>query len=156
VVTGSGADIWGSADAFDFAYTTLAGDGGITARVAAVDAVQAWTKAGVMLRQSLDPGSPYAFSLLSAGKGQAFQRRGSFGALSTHTAGPLVMAPQWVRLIRSGTVITALTSSDGVSWTVVGSDSIDFSGPIYVGLAVSSHEASVPATAVFTDVRVTP
>jgi subtilisin family serine protease len=157
VVTGSGADIWGTADAFQFVYTTLPGDGTITARVASVDGVRSWTKAGVMLRQSLDPSSPQAFSLISAAKGQAFQRRPTFGALSTSTSGPFVTAPQWVRLIRSGTLVTALTSTDGVSWTVVGSsDSIAFGGPVYAGLAVSSHEASLPATAVFTDVRITP
>jgi hypothetical protein len=156
VVSGSGEDIWDSADAFHFAYTTLPGDGVITARVASVDAVQAWTKAGVLLRQSLDPASPYAFSLVSAGKGQAFQRRASLGALATHTAGPFVAAPQWVRLMRSGTAVTALTSPDGISWSVVGSESIDFNGPIYAGLGVSSHDASASATAVFTDVRITP
>jgi hypothetical protein len=156
ILEGGGADIWGTEDAFQYAFTTLPGDGSITARVASIDAVRSWTKAGVMLRQSLDPASPHAFSLVSAAKGQAFQRRPSPGALSTSTAGPFVTAPQWVRLIRSGTLVTALTSSDGVSWIVVGSESIAFDGPIYAGLAVSSHDTSVSATAVFTDVRVTP
>jgi regulation of enolase protein 1 (concanavalin A-like superfamily) len=155
-ISGSGLDVWDSEDAFQFAYTTLAGDGTITARVASVDAIHAWTKAGVMLRQSLDPSSPQAFSLVSAGKGQAFQRRPAFGALSTHTAGPLVPAPLWVRLTRVGTMVTALTSFDGVSWSVVDTDRVAFSGPVYAGLAVSSHDATGVATAVFTDVRIEP
>jgi hypothetical protein len=137
-------------------FSTLAGDGTITARVASVDAIHAWTKAGVMLRQSLDPSSPQAFSLVSAGKGQAFQRRPAFGALSTHTAGPLVPAPLWVRLTRVGTMVTALTSFDGVSWSVVDTDRVAFSGPVYAGLAVSSHDATGVATAVFTVVRIEP
>jgi len=155
-ISGGGADIWGTADAFQYAYTILPGNGSITARVASVEFVRAWTKAGVMLRQSLAPGSPYALSLVSAGKGQAFQRRTMAGVASTHTPGPFVGAPQWVRLTRSGDMVTALTSADGISWTVVGSDSVAFTGPLYAGLAVSSHDAAVSANAVFTDVRIVP
>jgi hypothetical protein len=156
IVSGSGLDVWGTEDAFQFVYTTLQGDGTITARVASVDALHAWTKAGVMLRQSLDPSAPQAFSLVSAAKGQAFQRRPAFGTVSTHTPGPLAAAPLWVRLTRAGTTVTALTSFDGISWSVVGTDTIAFSGPIYAGLAVSSHDATAVATAVFTDVRIGP
>src|SRR6185436_19114387 len=50
VVRGAGADIWGTADAFRLAYQTLSGDGQIVARVASVQNINAWTKAGVMIR----------------------------------------------------------------------------------------------------------
>ena len=49
-VAGAGADIWGASDAFRFAYIQLPGDGTIVARVATVQNVAAWTKAGVMIR----------------------------------------------------------------------------------------------------------
>src|SRR4051812_42983238 len=51
-VTGAGADIWGTADAFRFVYTPLTGDGTIVARVTGVQHVADWTKAGVMMRES--------------------------------------------------------------------------------------------------------
>src|SRR3954447_9510813 len=47
-VAGAGADIWNTADALRFAYTTLTGDGSIVTQVTAEDAVSSWTKAGVM------------------------------------------------------------------------------------------------------------
>src|SRR5262245_16111975 len=56
-VTGSGADIWRTADQFHFAYVELPHDGFIEARVTGIDATQAWAKAGVMIRQSLTPES---------------------------------------------------------------------------------------------------
>src|SRR5262249_4631925 len=59
-VKGSGADIWGSADTFRYAYFALPGDGSIVARVATVQNVNVWTKAGVMIRDSLDPGAANA------------------------------------------------------------------------------------------------
>ena len=47
-VTGAGADIWGTADAFRFVYQPLSGDGQIVARVATVQNTNAWVKAGVI------------------------------------------------------------------------------------------------------------
>ena len=56
-VRGAGADIWGTADAFQYAYRSLTGDGSITARVASISGTEAWAKGGVMIRQSLTSGS---------------------------------------------------------------------------------------------------
>ena len=153
-VTGAGADIWGTADALRYAYTTLNGDGQITARVATEENVNVWTKAGVMIRESVAPGSRQALMLVSPGKGNAFQRRVATGDVSTHTAGALVTAPYWVRLSRVGNTITALESANGTTWTVVGSDTIAFAQTVLVGLAVSSHATTPAATATFDNVAI--
>ena len=155
-VSGAGADIWNSADAFHFYYQPLSGDGEIIARVATVQNVAAWTKAAVMMRDSTDAGSAHAMMLVSAGKGTAFQRRVAAGGLSTSTAGPLVTAPYWVRLVRSGSTFTAYVSPDGSTWTQVGSDTISMGSTIDVGLAVTSHLDGTLATATFDHVTVGP
>jgi regulation of enolase protein 1 (concanavalin A-like superfamily) len=152
-VTGDGADIWGTADAFHFAYRTLTGDGSIVARVATLQNVDAWTKAGVMIRGSLQPGSAHGLMLVSVAKGLAFQRRTTNGGVTTNTAGSLTAAPAWVRLDRSGSTITAYASTDGASWTLVGTDTINLPATVYVGLAVTSHRAGTPATATFDNVN---
>ena len=153
-VTGAGADIWGTADALRYAYTTLNGDGQITARVATEENVNPWTKAGVMVRESLAPGSRQALMLISPGRGSAFQRRVATGGVSTHTAGASVTAPYWVRLSRVGSTITAAESANGTTWTAVGSDTIPFGESVLVGLAVSSHSTTAAATATFDNVSV--
>ena len=153
-VYGAGADVWGTADAFGFAYQRLTGDGRIVARVASMDAVHAWTKVGVMMRASLDPRSPHAFMMVTPGKGLAFQRRLTAGALSLHTSGGAGSAPRWVQLARVGQVITASVSSDAVTWTTVGRSTIPMPDQIWVGLAVSSHDATRIASAAFTDVNI--
>ncbi|HET7697580.1 MAG TPA: Ig-like domain-containing protein [Vicinamibacterales bacterium] len=146
-VTGSGADIWGTADAFHFAYRSLSGDGTIVARVASIpQGIHAWVKAGVMIRASLSAGSPHAFMLASAAKGMAFQRRGLAGGTSVSTAGTLSTAPRWVKLQRNGNLFTAYESANGVNWTLVGSDSISMPATVYVGLAVTSHNTAAAAT----------
>jgi regulation of enolase protein 1 (concanavalin A-like superfamily) len=152
-VRGAGADIWGSADAFRYAYRALNGDGSMTARVASLDGTQAWTKAGVMIRESLTAGSAHALMLVSAGKGTAFQRRTTTGGVSTSTTGPATAAPRWVRLSRSGQTISAFVSTDGVSWTRVGQDSFSMAATVWVGLAVSSHDSSTLATATFDQIQ---
>ena len=87
-VNGAGADVWGTADALHYAYTTLDGNGTIVARVTSVQNTNAWTKAGVMIRESTDPGAAQAFMLVSSSKGQAYQRRPATGGASASTTGP--------------------------------------------------------------------
>jgi len=152
-VSGAGADVWGTADAFRFAYTTLSGDGSVVARVTTEDNVNAWTKAGVMIRETLSAGSRHAFMLVSPGKGTALQRRPLTGGTSANTS-TTGAAPSWVKLVRSGTTFKAYNSADGVTWTLVGSDSITMATTVYVGLGVSSHLSGVPATATFDHVSV--
>jgi regulation of enolase protein 1 (concanavalin A-like superfamily) len=153
-VAGAGADIWGTADAFRYAYTTLNGDGQITARVASEQNVNVWTKAGVMIRENAAPGSRHALMLVSPGKGNAFQRRILSNNVSTHTPGAFVTAPYWVRLTRIGNAITASQSADGTTWTVVGTDTIAFASSVLIGLAVSSHTTAASATATFDNVAI--
>jgi phosphatidylserine/phosphatidylglycerophosphate/cardiolipin synthase-like enzyme/regulation of enolase protein 1 (concanavalin A-like superfamily) len=155
-LAGGGSDVWGTDDQFQFAYRSLTGDGSITARVSRVDGMEAWTKAGVMVRATLSASAPHGFALVSAAKGIAFQRRRAAAAESVHTAGPVGAAPRWVRLVRSGSTLTALTSADGSAWTVIGSDTIDLPDTVLIGLAVTSHDASRTATATFDNVSVEP
>jgi hypothetical protein len=114
-VQGSGADVWGTADAFSYVHQPLAGDGVMIARVASIEGVAPWTKVGIMMRESLSADSAHAFIVLSAGKGVAFQRRTIAGGPSTHTGGSAATAPHWVRIARTGATITAAASPDGVA-----------------------------------------
>jgi regulation of enolase protein 1 (concanavalin A-like superfamily) len=153
-VLGAGADVWGTADAFHYVYRALANDGEVIAQVSTVESVQAWTKAGIMLRQSLQPGAPHAFAMVTAGKGIAFQRRRTAGGFSSHTSGGVGRAPRWLKLTRQGQLVSAYHSADGVAWTLIDSDTLNLTGTIYVGLAVSSHDATTPAGVTFTHVSI--
>jgi regulation of enolase protein 1 (concanavalin A-like superfamily) len=125
----------------------------VVARVVDVQDVNAWTKAGVMIRQTLGAGSAHAALLVTPGKGLAFQRRGSTGGASRSTAVAGV-APYWVRLVRSGQVVRASISIDGSSWTSVGQDTIALSGGVWVGMVVSSHDVAQLARATFDHVAI--
>jgi hypothetical protein len=155
-VAGAGADIWNTADAFRFVYTSMTGEGTIVTRVASEQNVASWTKAGVMIRETLDASSRHAVMLVSPGKGLAFQRRVDTSGVSTNTAGGAGTAPYYVKLSRAGSAITASVSPNGSAWTVVGTDTIAMTATVYVGVFVSSHVAGTLATATFDNTVVTP
>jgi endonuclease/exonuclease/phosphatase family metal-dependent hydrolase len=152
-VRGAGADVWGTADGFQFAYRTMTGDGEVVTHVRSIDYMNAWSKGGVMMRESLSAGAKHAFMLVSAGKGDAFQRRPyTDGASTSSTTGG---GPgYYVKITRTGNNFDAYHSADGSNWSWVGSEWIDMPGTIYVGLAVTSHYYGTPATATFSETSV--
>jgi hypothetical protein len=154
-VTAGGADIWGTADQFHFVYQQLTGDMEIVARVDSLRDVNSWSKAGVMIRESLLAGSRHAFALVSAEKGYAFQRRLETNGISANTNGGLGAAPGWVRLVRSGDRFDGYRSDDGQTWTLIGSDNVSMPPEVYIGLAVTSHNPTSATVATIDQVTLT-
>jgi regulation of enolase protein 1 (concanavalin A-like superfamily) len=155
-VTGAGADIWGTADAFHFALLPLTGDGSIVARLVSQQNTDAWAKAGVMIREGTAAGARHAFCFATPGSGVAFQRRTTTNGPTSHSSGSRAGAPRWLRLVRAGSAITAHESADGVTWTLIGAATLSLANPVQVGLAVTSHNDAVTCAAVFEQVVVTP
>jgi len=157
-LTAAGADIAGAADEFHFAYKTLTGPGTIVARVDSLVETNAWAKAGVMIRETLDADSKHAFVCVTPGNGVASQGRTDTGAASFSTNQTGITAPHWVKLERdAGGYFTASHSANGSTWEPVGSaipTSIPMDGTIYVGLAATSHDAAA-TEAKFSNVTIT-
>jgi hypothetical protein len=155
-VVGSGADIWGTADEFRYVYQAASGDCEIRARVATQQNTDGWAKSGVMIRESTSAGSRHAMMAVTPGNGLAFQYRTATAGNSTNVGGGTGTAPYWVRLVRSGTTITAYKSTDGSSWASVGSVSISMTASVQIGLAVTSHLDGTLNSSTFSNVTATP
>jgi len=156
-VAGSGADIWGTSDAFHLAHQPLVGDGEIRARITAQENTDPWAKAGIMLRGSGAPDAAHAMAALTPANGLRLQYRPSDGAGSTDVAMDEDAAtPTWVRLTREGATVTAAFSDDGDTWTTGGSTSVALPDTVWAGLAVTSHADGELSAATFTDVSVVP
>jgi regulation of enolase protein 1 (concanavalin A-like superfamily) len=153
-ITAAGQDIWEQSDQFHFVYQQISGDVDLIARVDSLQLTNVWAKAGVMIRQSLAANSAHGFAFVSADRGVAFQYRASTGGASSHVSGPGQGPPQWVRLIRIGSALTAYSSVDGKLWQTIGSITIPLQSSAYVGLAVTSHSWSTTTTAVVSQVTV--
>jgi arabinoxylan arabinofuranohydrolase len=153
-VTGAGADIQGAADAFRFVCVPVTGDCAIVARVASVQNVNAWSKAGVMIRESLNTNAANAFIGVTPGNGVTWQDRSSAGGATTWNNTGGLSAPYWFILVRSGNTFTGYRSTDGVNWTQQGVATNFMLSTVYAGLALTSHDSSSLCMATFDSVAV--
>src|SRR5258705_2077611 len=153
-VSGGGIDVAGVTDQFHYLYTQVSGDVNIVARVTAVQLVNAASKGGVMIRDSLTPNGAHASMFLTAGSGPAFVQRAAAGGVATTTPSGTAAAPYWLKLQLRADTVTAFQSADGLAWAMVGAVRLTLPSPYYVGLAVSSQDAQSLATATFDNVLI--
>jgi len=151
---GSGVDIWGTSDSFQFAYRRMTGDGSVTARVVSQQSTDTWAKAGVMIRDGLGADARHVFVGVTPTMGVAFHTRTTTGGATSYAAGGSGAAPYWVRLTRAGNNVTAYSAPDGKTWSSIGSAVVTIGTTAYVGLAGSSHNNSVLGTDVFDNVDI--
>jgi regulation of enolase protein 1 (concanavalin A-like superfamily) len=155
-IGGAGADVWDASDQFTFLHRPLTGDGSIVVRVASLEGPDAWSNVGLMVRESLTPGSPHGFVLSSVANGVAFHRRRAVDGESVATTGGIFAAPVWLMLERRGTSIIAYRSANGTSWTRIAADTIPMTTTVYGGVAIVSRNPSAVATAALTDLSIRP
>ena len=136
-------------------YQPIDGDGQIVARVSNVQNQDPWSKAAVMIRQDLTGNSPHAMAAVTPSMGTVSQWRATRGASSGSITGTAALAPEWVRVTRSGNSLSAYYSANGTTWTRIGTQTITMPTRVYVGLAVTSHKPSATGRGVFTNVTVT-
>ena len=170
-MTASGTDIWNNADEFHYAFKTLNGVGSIQAQVLSVDNTDTWAKAGVMFRETLQAGSKFAAVYITptnadgtATNGCRFQgRTDTDGAATSDTdvatdEQTAITAPYWVKLERDfAGNFRGYYSSDGVNWRPMSWNphTINMTTDVYVGLAVTSHNAAATCEAKFSNVTIT-
>ncbi len=161
----AGIDIWDTADQFHFAYKEVtSGACQIIAKVESIDPNNSNkdTKAGVMIRDSLDPGSVNTTLLLTPDpeKGLRFQNRNAFGGVTTRgdeDMDPNAMPPYWLKLQRTaGGLVRAYRSPDGVDWTQFSLRQVQMQMPIYIGLGVTSHDVTKACEAKLSNVSFDP
>lgn len=103
-------------DKFHFVHQPLTGDGTVIAQVLSQEDTGPWAKAGIMIKQSTEPATPYAALMVTPGHGVRLQ-----ADFTTDLAGSETTAPRWLKLTRTGTTVTGYESADGTAWSTVGS-----------------------------------
>jgi len=152
-ITGSGANMWGQKDAFQYLWKKDSGDFSLTTRIRWIgDGKNAHRKAGWMIRRSLTAESPYADAVLHGDGLTSLQFRKSKGGTTEEIQSP-ISAPAFLRLERHGEVFSLQVSEDGKAFQPVGSVSVAFEDPVYVGLVVCSHDDTTTETAIFSKVE---
>jgi hypothetical protein len=163
-LSGSGADIYMGTAEFRFAYKKLSGDGSITVRVDNVQTAASWTKAGVMIRDSLDPLAMQVHMVSAAQQSLAeWMYRSTVGSATTtqfNSAANANPLPLWLRITRAGNVFTGECSANGTTWTkltatdgTVSSTTIAMPASVYVGMVVCANLAGSLAVADFSQIK---
>jgi regulation of enolase protein 1 (concanavalin A-like superfamily) len=138
-VSGAGADIWGSADSFNFLSIPRTGDVQILARVRSMENTHAYAKAGVMIRESNAPGSRHVLLSMRPNGGVEFLARAATGGPTAFVGGG---TGSWLKLVRRSGLFSAYVSRDALTWVSLGSTSVTMPTNVLVGLAVCSHDTS--------------
>lgn len=132
----------------------------LTVQVTAQQAVDPWSKAGLVLRNDVSaPGESqgYAVLVVTPGNGVSLQWQDSStpGYLDQFATSvdKTIKAPVWLRLIRHGDQVSGYYSADGAAWTQVGS-AVTLAGATTTqdaGMIATAHSAGARGEADFSD-----
>jgi len=156
-ITGSGENLWAAADAFQFVWKKMSGDGSIAADIAfPATTGEPHKKAVLMIRQSLDADSAYVDVAVHGNGLTSVQSRDEKGG-ATHEIQSNVAAPKRVRLTRSGAYFYLSVAAVGEDLHLAGgSMRMALQDPFYIGMGVCAHNKDAVETAVFSNVEVAP
>jgi TolB protein len=157
-ITSSGQNVWGTHDDFHFVYRKASGDMTMTADIAlAGESKGPHRKGGLMIRQGLEPDAAYVDVMVHGDGLIGLQYRTKQGGPTADTKAT-VKSPASVRLERHGNTFSLCVAPEGEpsdkphAFERVGSVKVELKDPVYVGLAVCSHDAKATETAVFSNV----
>lgn len=156
-VSGAGL-IGGTSDRERYLYQTLSGDGSIVARISTLGATGGTSaRVGIQIRDTLAANSK-ALTLGVNGSGQYkwMRRTATAGNTSNTNSGSATAPNMWVRLTRVGNVITASKSTNGTSWTTIGSVTVTLASNCYIGVTVGSGSTTLLNTSQFSNISVVP
>jgi hypothetical protein len=154
LLVGSGSDIWSTSDQFQYASESFWGNGTISAEVASYTDTSASAKAGVMWRDTTAANGAYAMAVVEPGYGVNFQWRATDGGTALQSSSSAsIHPPCWLKLVRNGTSFTGYYSTNGTSWTQIGStETVTMPTQAQVGLADTSANNSQLNLDTFTNV----
>ena len=149
-IGGSGNDIWRYEDQFYFVSQEVTGDVSIQVRVEEITRTHDWTKSGLMIRETLT-GPSRTVACMNTGKhGPVMHWRLETG--EHMKIGPYQYNSQisdiWLKLTRNGDEFKCYKSSDGNSWSLISSVTVDMGNTVHYGMCHTSHNDYVKGEAV--------
>jgi hypothetical protein len=156
LVAGGGENMWFTNDAFHFVWKQVTGDVALAADIRWIGTGgNAHRKACLLVRQGLDPESPYADAAVHGDGLTSLQYREERGG-PTREIQSNVSAPRHVRIEREGDQVFMSIAREGETLRAAGgSFKIGFKEPFYIGLGVCAHDDKALEKAVFSNVELT-
>ena len=152
-ITGAGVNIWGKHDQFQYVWREMPGNFTATTTMHFVGQGAEHRKAGIIVRQSLDPDATYADVVIHGTGMPALQWRSKQGE-DTNTFDLPFDGPGTfkLKLVRTGVKIYMYIGKDDAEPKLIANTEVSFQGPVLVGLGVCSHQADASDTVIFSDV----
>ena len=137
-INGGGTGLGGTSDSFDLLSQTLPAGTGVTARLASQTSASTGAQAGLIIRATTDPGSPFYGAVTTPGGGLEVLDRASQGSETTLLPPRAGRRPHTSGSRAPGVTFTTYTSTDGSFWQpLAGSSAVPALGPTpLVGFAV--------------------
>jgi hypothetical protein len=154
LVTGGGQNMWAGSDAFHFVWQRMSGDVSLAVDIRwPSPGKEPHRKACLIIRQNLDPGSPYADAALHGDGLVALQYRETEDA-PTYEIRSNVVHPTRLRIEKQGDRIFISVKPEGQPLRHAGgSIRLTLKEPFYVGLGVCSHDDARIEQAEFANVE---
>jgi TolB protein len=155
LIAGGGENMWATSDAFHFVWKRMSGDLSLAADIRWIGTGgNAHRKACLLIRQSLDPDSPYADAVVHGDGLTSLQYREVRGG-PTREIQSNVAAPRRIRIEKEGdNVFMSIARGDEPLHSAGGSFKIKLTEPFYVGLGVCAHDNNALEKAVFSNVEI--
>jgi Tol biopolymer transport system component len=155
-VTGGGANMWFTVDAFHFVWKKVSGDVTLAADIVFEGhGGDPHRKACLLIRQSLDADSAYADAALHGDGLTSLQYRGAKGE-RTYEIQSGVSGPKRLRIEKRGRYFSMSIAGEGGEMRPAGgSFPLDLTEPFYIGLGVCAHNNEVLEKAMFSNVEIT-
>jgi hypothetical protein len=162
-----GVDIWEKSDQFHFVHKPITGDFDIAVRVEAFTPAHLYSKAGLMVRESLSPDSAHLMFLVFSDNSPRNNNLGAYEMQFRSVAGgncqavyPAVRPPappefpaaypnSWLRVQQRGDRFSAFGSTNGKAWKLYAVQTLALARMVYVGPALTSHDPQKTARACF-------
>ncbi len=141
------------ADDITFISIPMTGDGSI---VAEINQMSPTARAGVMMRESCDPGSRFIAALLKPFSRNAYQRHRSEAYAPSQQLQKRLTGgyPKWVKLKRQGNRFYSYASRNGYSWKLLFKTTLLMEEQMQWGLMVESSTVNTHALASFENIRI--
>jgi PKD domain len=150
-VTASGSDIGGLLDGFRFVAASVTGNVNLTTQLLSQTNTDLAAQAGLMIRDGTSASAIFAAVVRTPGDGLRFEYRAATGGAVAWSAAVTPLGPVWLKLARSGNAVSGYYSTDGSSWTQIGTtQTLSLPTTTQAGLAVTSHNNTATSTALFT------
>jgi hypothetical protein len=166
-IRAAGADVYGSTNEYGAIYLPNAEQDGTTdtVKITAQSPTDEWAKAGIIVRNDItQSGVSPGFVILAVTPGHGYVLQwdaNGDGRLDSNSApsgqgSGTTNYPSWLKLTRSGSTFTGYYSTDGATWTQIGTANVPSAAASQdAGVFMTAHSSSVGESD-FTDLQVGP